>query len=561
MSHQVVILNITRMGDLVQSVPLIARLRHEWPDVAVDLVVDRSFATVAAMLPNVRQVHAFDFRALTENGRAMAKDLVALYRELKVWVQPLAERRYDRIVNLTFNRRSGLLASYVGAPDIRGVACAADGATVVRNPWMAYFTDLHRHRGLNRFNLVDLYALGGSGPGPFAPLRMSVSVEARERGRALVSRQRPAEGWMAVQVGASEVIKAWRPDAFGRTLAAIARRAPVGFVMIGTEAERDAAELAVNAYRNAGGGAPLLNMLGRTDVESLTALLSECRLLLTNDTGPMHLSVSVNTPVVDLSVGHVDFRETGPYGPGHWVVQPDLGCAPCGFDQVCAHQACKDRIVAEQVADLCLHAMGLGSMPVHATGVRIYESAMDEDGLGAYRLRIGRVDVATEWYAALWRRYWYQDVTGHGSRVPPPEGSAPDADEQRMRFRRLAPLIRQLVVQAHELEQLCRRPVPPVSSVQTLQAEMRDLRRSAATLAAESLAFEPAAVAFARETCNVEAQTLAAMASEHLRAYRTWQRRVQEVAHLVCAQPTDDHSRSVKASDLNNRRMSAVGLT
>ena len=201
MSRQVLILNITRMGDLVQSVPLIARLRHEWPDAAVDLVVDRSFAPVAALLPNVRQVHAFDFRVLTENGRAMTKDLVSLYRELKRWAQPLAEMHYDRIVNLTFNRRSGLLAAYVGARDIRGVTCAPDGTTVVRNPWMAYFTDLHRHRRLNRFNLVDLYALGGSGPGPFTPLRMSVSAEARERARALIGRQRPAEGWMAVQGG------------------------------------------------------------------------------------------------------------------------------------------------------------------------------------------------------------------------------------------------------------------------------------------------------------------------------------------------------------------------
>lgn len=561
MSRQVLILNITRMGDLVQSVPLIARLRHEWPDAAVDLVVDRSFAPVAALLPNVRQVHAFDFRALTENGRAMTKDLVSLYRELKRWAQPLAEVHYDRIVNLTFNRRSGMLAAYVGARDIRGVTCAPDGTTVVRNPWMAYFTDLHRHRRLNRFNLVDLYALGGSGPGPFTPLRMSVSAEARERARVLIGRQQPEEGWMAVQVGASEIIKAWRPDSFGRTLAAIARRAPVGFVMIGTEAEREAVELAINAYRNAGGAAPLLNVLGRTDVESLTAMLEECRLLLTNDTGPMHLAISAGTPVVDLSVGHVDFRETGPYGPGHWVVQPDLGCAPCGFDQVCAHHACKDRILSEQAADLCLYGMGLGPMPVHATGVRIYQSAVDEDGLGAYALRVGRVDAATEWYAALWRRYWYQVFTGRASLVPAPQGDAPDREEQRTVFRHLAPLIRRLVAQSDELERLCRRPVPPVSSVQALQAEMRDLRRRAVTLAAESPAFGPAAVAFVRETCNGEAQTLAAMASEHLRAYRTWQRRAQEIADLICAQPNGDRSRSVTAPDPDGCRMSAAGLT
>jgi hypothetical protein len=89
---------------------------------------------------------------------------------------------------------------------------------------------------------------------------------------------------------------------------------------------------------------------------------------------------------------------------------------------------------------------------------------------------------------------------------------------------------------------------------------MRELRRRAVTLAAESLAFGPATVAFVRETCNGEALTLAAMASDHLRAYRTWQRRVQEVANLVCAQRNDDRSRSLKAPDMYGRRMSEAGM-
>ena len=88
---------------------------------------------------------------------------------------------------------------------------------------------------------------------------------------------------------------------------------------------------------------------------------------------------------------------------------------------------------------------------------------------------------------------------------------------------------------------------------------MRDLRGRAVTLAAESPAFGPAAVAFVRETCNGEAQTLAAMASEHLRAYRTWQRRAQEIADLICAQANGDRSRSVTAPDLDGCRMSAAG--
>src|SRR5581483_8676227 len=116
---------------------------------------------------------------------------------------------------------------YVGAPDIRGATVAPDGSPVVRNPWLAYFTDLHRHRRYNRFNLVDLYALGGSGPGSFAPLKLPMVPEAAEWSMCFLRAQGSTLVTIAVQVGASDAIKAWRPEYFGLTMAAISRRTPV----------------------------------------------------------------------------------------------------------------------------------------------------------------------------------------------------------------------------------------------------------------------------------------------------------------------------------------------
>jgi ADP-heptose:LPS heptosyltransferase len=92
-------------------------------------------------------------------------------------------------------------------------------------------------------------------------------------------------------------------------------------------------------------------VVGQTNVDQLAALLKECRLVLANDSEPMHLAVAVGTPVINLSVGHVDFRETGPYGPGHWVVQPVLDCAPCDVAESCAHHRCKELLVPEQIKD------------------------------------------------------------------------------------------------------------------------------------------------------------------------------------------------------------------
>ena len=377
MMKQVLIINVTRMGDLIQTGPLLSRLREEWPDVAIDLVVDRSFAPTASLLTGLRQVISCDFTRLLDDCRTQSKSLVTLMQEMTAWAAPLRDARYDRIVNLTFNRQTGLLASYIGAPDLRGITAGPDGSPIVQNPWLSYFTDLHRHRRFNRFNLVDLYAMGGSGPGAFSPLSVTVPADGRAwADEFLRSQDRTVRQWIAVQVGASDVMKAWRPEYFGRTLARLSRHPGVGFVVIGTAAEAEAIELAKTTYRAGGGAAPILDASGRTTLNQLVGLLSRCQLLLTNDTGPMHLAVGVGTAVIDLSVGHVDHHETGPYGPGHWVIQPDLACSPCGFDQICAHHACKDRLVPEEVADLCLHASGLLRFPPGAPGCACINPAL-----------------------------------------------------------------------------------------------------------------------------------------------------------------------------------------
>lgn len=150
--------------------------------------MDRRFAPIAKLLPHLRHIIEYDFHRLVDESRAQTKDVVTLYREMTGWAAPLIEARYDRVVNLTFNRRSGLLASYVGAKEIRGIAAPKDGDVAIHNPWMAYLTDVHSQRQFNHFNLVDIYALGGSGTGPFAPLSLDISPDTAQWARDFLHR-------------------------------------------------------------------------------------------------------------------------------------------------------------------------------------------------------------------------------------------------------------------------------------------------------------------------------------------------------------------------------------
>jgi len=535
---QALIINVTRMGDLIQTSPLLSRLREEWPDVAIDLVVDRSFAPTASLLTGIRRVISCDFARLLDDCRTQSKSLVTLMSEMTAWAAPLREARYDRIVNLTFNRQTGLLASYIGAPDLRGITAGPDGSPIVQNPWLSYFTDLHRHRGFNRFNLVDLYAMGGSGPGAFSPLSVTVPADGRAWADEFLRPQdRTIRQWIAVQVGASDIMKAWRPEYFGRTLAHLSRHPGVGFVLIGTAAEAEAIEQAKTTYRAGGGTAPILDASGRTTLNQLVGLLSRCQLLLTNDTGPMHLAVGVGTSVIDLSVGHVDHHETGPYGPGHWVIQPDLACSPCGFDQICAHHACKDRLISEEVANLCLHALELGPFPSWSTGLRVYQSSADIDGLGSFILRAGHVDTGTAWYAAFWRRFWYEDFTGKPSQLAPNSETAPDQDHAMAWMREAIQPLRRLEQHARHIAALTRRHPLPVSILQREQALLRQEREQLLPRMMAYSATGPATVAMIRDIHNDDDGGLTMLADRHVKAYRRWQERIARTRQLLSATP------------------------
>lgn len=539
---QVLILNVTRMGDLVQTVPLLRRLEEESPGVAIDLVSDIRLAPMAALLPGLRHRHTYDFTTAFAHRPEGPQDTVALSPDVAAWAHSLSAIGYDRVINLTFTRWSGLFAAAIGAADTRG-AVTTKGHSILKNPWLVYCVDMHQFRQFNRFNVADLFALGGSGSGSHQPIRLTVPTQAVDWARGRVATARTLGlPLVAVQVGTSTAKKTWRPEYVGQTMAALSRQTPCIFVLTGTA--HDAADVAsaVTAYRAAGGTSKLCDLLGQTDVQQLTALLKQCQLVLASDTGPMHLAIGMGTTVINLSVGHVNFRETGPYGSGHWVVQPVLDCAPCDMAEVCTHHRCKDLIVPAQVAELARHALGLAPFPHDWAGVRVYQSAIDADGLIGYHQRAGPIDATTEWYGTFWRRFWYEQFLGRASRVPI-ECTPPDVSEPQDQLRRCMPELEQVVQYAEQLASLCRQQRVSASDLKTVQDQLIAARQVVMRMATASPAFGSITTVLLRDLYDSRVLDTTTRANHQAQAYRTWKARIYRVMEqLQQAQEIRHHS-------------------
>jgi ADP-heptose:LPS heptosyltransferase len=90
-----------------------------------------------------------------------------------------------------------------------------------------------------------------------------------------------------------------------------------------------------------------INLGGSTTLLDLAYIYKKARLVITTDSGPMHLAAAIGTPVIAL-FGPTDPARTGPYGSGHEIIRTKIACSPC-FLKNCPTKKCMEDISCEQV--------------------------------------------------------------------------------------------------------------------------------------------------------------------------------------------------------------------
>jgi lipopolysaccharide heptosyltransferase II len=142
--------------------------------------------------------------------------------------------------------------------------------------------------------------------------------------------------------------KRWLPERFAEVAVAVSAQRPVQWILFGTSGDAE-----IGATIEASVGINCINRIGKTTLHELTAELSECALLLTNDTGTMHLATILGVPVVTI-FGSTEPRLTGPLGSGHHVIRHQVECSPCFLRECPIDFRCmKAVMVDEVVASVC----------------------------------------------------------------------------------------------------------------------------------------------------------------------------------------------------------------
>lgn len=320
--RRVLLLRLERIGDLLMTVPAIQAVRALAPQASIDLVVGSWNEPLARLIFEVDRVEVMDASWLARASASQPAS--ALVQQSIGW----RARRYDLAINFEPDIRSHLLMALSGARRRVGFDAAGGGPTLTTRLRF----DPTGHTAAASLALVaaafdrDAPALEAAYLRPIERSQRARIVVPSAAGAVAADRlDTAAHPLIAVHASGGRPIKQWPPERFGDVAARLASDFGATIVLTGTSGDRDL----VDAVRQRiPVGARVIDLTGALDLVGLAAVLQRVSLLITGDSGPMHLADAVQTPVVAI-FGLSDPRRYGPLLGGSRVVRIDLPCSPC----------------------------------------------------------------------------------------------------------------------------------------------------------------------------------------------------------------------------------------
>lgn len=332
---RILIINLAFIGDVLLATPVARALRQAYPDAGVDMMVIPLAAGIARGNPYVDEVIEYDKRGRHKKISELFK-LIAAIRA----------RRYDLAVTTNFAPRGAMLAWASGIP--RRVGYDAQHAGWFLTDKASPHRPVVRHEAENYLDVLK--PLGITTEDTSLAFRLDPADAASMAAKVVIDSDKPI---VAICPVGSYRLKSWPPASFA---VLIRRLAPlVDCYLIGARGEAGRLEEV-----NTAAGHLAKVLAGTLTLGELAAFLARARLLVSVDTGPMHIANAVGTPVVAL-FGPTDPKGWGPRGPRDVILHTPVDCSPCWGRTACSDHRCMNLLDADRVTAAALALLGKGS--------------------------------------------------------------------------------------------------------------------------------------------------------------------------------------------------------
>lgn len=358
---RILIVRLTAIGDVVRTLPALSALRREYPRAHIAWVVEDKAAGVLEGHPHLGQVIVFERKEIV----AALKDPLRFHRGLSMlagFVRRIRADRFDLVFDFHGILKSGVIAAISGASRRVGF----------EKEFVKEFNHLFTNEKLRpsdpkllrvERNLEMVRPFASTEGLTDRPV-LGLSDAHRKKANAFIKKKfgdsRPL---VAIHPGTSRALKMWPRRHFARLCDLLADSMEASVMLTWGPGELEEAE----AIRSLAKSDPEIGP--KTDsLLDLAALLERCDLMVTVDSGPMHIGSAVGAPVVAI-FGPTDVSVNAPHWPPVEVVAADIECRPC--DENCDRARCMEAVTPRTVFDAArrlLRKMDAPTRPATSNG-------------------------------------------------------------------------------------------------------------------------------------------------------------------------------------------------
>jgi heptosyltransferase-2 len=298
------------IGDTVITLPALAAIRKNFPSARISILVRPWVADILRGSPLIDELIIFDKKG-KDRGISGLFSLAKRLRRKDFQLAILLQNAFE----------AALIAFLAAIPERWGYA--TDGRSWLLTRAVPLSEEIkRRHQMYYYLELLSSLGLEIGEP----EFRLSPSIEENETGRALLAGSNVDLSLPLVGINPGATYgsaRRWYPERFAAVADQLIEEFSAEIIIFGGKAERD---IALDIIKNIKGKS--VDLSGKADIASLIGIFPFLDLLITNDSGPMHLAAALSVPVVAI-FGPTDPATTSPFGDIHSVVRVPVPCSPC----------------------------------------------------------------------------------------------------------------------------------------------------------------------------------------------------------------------------------------
>ena len=322
MYKKILVINLMHLGDLMLITPALRTLRKNFPDAKISLLVDKKLGDLVRLNENIDECILIDKKGADDKFFNFVK-----------FIFKIREKNFDLVINLHRNERASAIAAFSGAKKIVGYSKPLFSiffTKVLPNPSIAQLKPKYipgsQHQVKSHFdvlkNAVGIEKIFDNG------LEMRIDENSKKSAEKIFRENFPDDTKViAFNIGASWITKRWLDDYFAECADILISRG-YGIAFLGGKMDEEIVKKCVEKMREK--NSTLLKIFtGKFSLAELAGFLDKCVLMLTTDSGPMHIGVARNIPIVTM-FGASPVPGFFPYDAKDFLIKSPVPCHPCG---------------------------------------------------------------------------------------------------------------------------------------------------------------------------------------------------------------------------------------